>query len=63
MKNLLEEIKRIYKRSVKFITVDIWHLNLKDLSKAKARLIRYLKVAISPPKKQEKTSWDFTALR
>ena len=54
MKNLLERIKRIYKRSVKFITVDIWHLNLKDLSKAKARLIRYLKVAIITTKEAGK---------
>ncbi|MBR5856016.1 MAG: YihY/virulence factor BrkB family protein [Bacteroidales bacterium] len=46
MKDLLEEIRDLYQWFVKFITDDIWHLNLDDFGKAKKRLIKYLKVAI-----------------
>ena len=46
MKDLIEEIKEFYQWIVKFVTDDIWHLNLDDFGKAKSKLIKYLKVAI-----------------
>lgn len=46
MKDLFEEIQELYKWLVKFITVDIWRINLDDLSNARSKLIKYLKVAI-----------------
>ena len=46
MKDLKEEILEFYRWFVKFITDDIWHLNIDDFGKAKKKLIKYLKVAI-----------------
>lgn len=46
MKDLIEEIKALYQWLVKFITVDIWHINIDDFSRARGRFIKYLKVAI-----------------
>lgn len=46
MKDLFEEIQELYKWLIKFITVDIWRINLDDLSNARSKLIKYLKVAI-----------------
>lgn len=46
MKDLFEEIKSFYCWLVKFITTDIWHLNLEDFGKAKRRCLKYLKVAL-----------------
>lgn len=46
MKDLIEEIKEFYQWTVKFVTDDIWHLNLDDFGRAKSKLIKYLKVAI-----------------
>ena len=46
MKDLIDEIKEFYQWIVKFVTDDIWHLNLDDFGRAKSKLIKYLKVAI-----------------
>lgn len=46
MKDLIEEIQEFYNWFVKFITDDIWHLNLDDFGKAKKKFIKYLKVAL-----------------
>lgn len=46
MKDLIEEIRELYTWIIKFITEDIWHLNIDDFGKAKRKLIKYLKVAI-----------------
>lgn len=46
MKDLIEEIRDLYTWFIKFITDDIWHLNIDDFGKAKRKLIKYLKVAI-----------------
>ncbi len=46
MRDLIEEILEFYRWIVKFITVDIWNLNLDDFGQAKSKLIKYLKVAI-----------------
>lgn len=46
MKDLIEEIQELYNWFVKFITDDIWHLNLDDFGKAKKKFIKYLKVAL-----------------
>lgn len=51
--NLVKQVKLLFRwasiwitRIVKFITVDIWHLNVQNFSKWKARLIRDAKVVI-----------------
>lgn len=46
MKDLVEEIQEFYRWFIKFITDDIWHLDIDDFGKAKKKLIKYLKVAI-----------------
>lgn len=46
MRDLIEEILEFYRWFVKFITEDIWNVNLDDFGKAKKKLIKYLKVAI-----------------
>ncbi len=46
MKDLIEEIRDFYNWFVKFITDDIWHLNINDFGKAKRKFIKYLKVAL-----------------
>lgn len=46
MKDLVEEIKSLYRWIVKFITEDIWHINIDDFGRAKRRFLKYLKVAI-----------------
>lgn len=46
MRELYDEIKSLYKWLIKFITFDIWHLNLDDFGKAKRRFIKYLKIAL-----------------
>lgn len=46
LKDLLEEIQDFYHWFVKFITDDIWHLEIDDLGKFKRKLIKYLKVAL-----------------
>ncbi|MBE6229912.1 MAG: YihY/virulence factor BrkB family protein [Bacteroidales bacterium] len=51
MRDLFEEIRDLYRWLVKFITNDLWHLDLDDFSKAKKRALRYLKVAIITIKK------------
>ncbi|MEF9986292.1 MAG: YihY/virulence factor BrkB family protein [Bacteroidales bacterium] len=51
MKDLLDEIMGFYRWFIKFITLDIWNLNINDFGKAKRRFIRYLKVAIITIKK------------
>jgi len=40
------EIKHTYQRILKFVVIDIWHLDLSELSIMRARMIRYLKVLI-----------------
>jgi membrane protein len=39
-------VKHTYQRVLKFLLVDIWHLDLSELSIMKARMIKYLKVLI-----------------
>ena len=51
LKDLVEEIKEFYRWLVKFITEDIWKLNIDDFGKAKRRAIKYLKVALITIKK------------
>lgn len=46
MKDLIEEIYGFYSWIVKFITEDIWHLNIDDLGRAKKKFVKYLKVAL-----------------
>lgn len=46
MKDLVEEIKGFIGWLKKFITEDIWDLNLEDFSIAKRNAIKYLKVAL-----------------
>lgn len=46
MKQFIKDILDLYKTVVRFLTVDIWNLNMDDLRGAKAKLIRYLKVAL-----------------
>lgn len=46
MKDLVEEIKSLFAWVKKFITEDIWDLNLEDFSIAKRNAIKYLKVAL-----------------
>lgn len=46
MKDLFEEIRDLYRWFIQFVTEDIWHLNLQDVSKAKTQLIKYMKVAV-----------------
>lgn len=46
MKDLIEEIQGFYSWLVKFITEDIWNLEMDDFGKAKKKFIKYLKVAI-----------------
>ncbi len=46
MKDLIEEIQELYKWIVKFVTKDIWDINLDDFGNAKRKLIKYLKVAL-----------------
>ena len=46
MKDLFEEIQDFYRWFLKFVTKDIWHLDLEDFGRAKTQLIKYLKVAI-----------------
>ena len=46
MKDLIEEIQELYSWIIKFITKDIWSLNIDDLSNAKRKFIKYLRVAI-----------------
>ncbi len=51
LKDLAEEIREFYRWLVKFITEDIWKLNIDDFGKAKRRAIKYLKVALITIKK------------
>ena len=46
MRDLIEEIKGLFCWLKKFITEDIWHLDLEDFSNAKKNAIKYLKVAL-----------------
>lgn len=46
LKDLFEEIQECYKWLIKFITRDIWDLDIDDFGKAKKKLIKYLRVAI-----------------
>lgn len=46
MKDLIEEIKGLFCWLKKFITEDIWDLDLEDFSNAKKNAIKYLKVAL-----------------
>ncbi len=51
MKDLWEEIQNLYRWLIKFVTEDIWRLNIDDFGKAKRRAIKYLKVALITIKK------------
>ena len=51
MRDLLEEIKELFCWLKKFITEDIWHLDLEDFSNAKKNAIKYLQVALMTIKK------------
>ena len=46
MRDLVDEIKEFYNWLLKFITDDIWHLDIDDFSKAKRKFIKYLKVTL-----------------
>lgn len=46
MKKLRDKIVRIYRWLAAFLAEDLWRLNLEDLGRARARLLRYLKVAV-----------------
>ena len=46
MKDLIEEIQELYRWIIKFVTKDIWQLDLDDFGRAKSQLLKYLKVAI-----------------
>ncbi len=46
MKDLFEEIQEFYNWFLKFITKDIWDLDIDDFGKAKKKLIKYLRVAV-----------------
>ena len=46
LKDLIEEIQELYNWFVKFITKDIWSLNIDDFGNAKKKFIKYLRVAI-----------------
>ena len=46
MKDLIEEIQELYRWIIKFVTKDIWQLDLDDFGRAKSKLLKYLKVAI-----------------
>ncbi len=45
-RDLKEEISDLYNWLVKFVSEDIWHLNLQDFSRQSAKLLKYLKIAI-----------------
>lgn len=51
MKDLIEEIRDLYSWFIKFVTEDIWRLNIDDFGKAKRRAIKYLQVALMTIKK------------
>ncbi len=51
MRDLIEEIKDLYNWLVKFVTEDIWKLNIHDFGVAKRRAIKYLQVALITIKK------------
>lgn len=46
MRDLWEEIMELYRWLIKFITDDIWHLELDDFGRAKKKFLKYLRVAI-----------------
>jgi len=46
LRDLWEEILEFYNWIVKFITVDIWKLELDDFGRAKKKFLKYLRVAI-----------------
>ena len=46
MRDLWEEIMELYRWLIKFITDDIWHLELDDFGRAKKKVLKYLRVAI-----------------
>ena len=46
MKRHMKSLVNIFRRVRKFIAEDIWHLDIEDFSRAKARSIKYLKVLI-----------------
>lgn len=46
MRDLWEEIRSLYRWIVKFITEDIWHIEIDDLGRAKRKFLKYLKIAI-----------------
>ena len=46
MRDLWEEIRLLYRWIVKFITEDIWHIEIDDLGRAKRKFLKYLKIAI-----------------
>lgn len=45
-REFINRILEIYKTIVRFITHDIWNLNIEDFSKIKKRVLKHLKVAI-----------------
>jgi len=46
VRDLWEEIMELYRWLIKFITDDIWHLELDDFGRAKKKFLKYLRVAI-----------------
>lgn len=62
MKELWEEILEFYRWLVKFITIDIWNLNINDFGKAKQRLIKYLQVAVITVRKTGKDNLGLYAV-
>ena len=46
MKRRMKSLVNIFRRVREFIAEDIWHLDIEDFSRAKARSIKYLKVLI-----------------
>ena len=46
LKDLIEEIQELYTWFVKFITKDIWSLDIDDFGNAKKKFIKYLRVAL-----------------
>ena len=62
MRDLFEEIRDLYRWIVKFVTEDIWHLDLDDFGKAKRRAIRNLQVAIITIKKSSNDKLGLNAV-
>ncbi len=62
MRDVIEELQSLYRWLVKFITEDIWHLDLDDFGKAKRRMLKYLQVAIITIKQVGKDKLGLNAI-